>query len=123
MEAAITVIVLLVVFGFVSWAVVSMSTDVLKCRRCNIRISSIKIPQLRWPTAETVEALGDERRYLDSRVCSKCWEEDLRKLDFPEVHVWGVGATVEYVKNTPVFLAITLSIASLVLSILNWFST
>ena len=57
---------------------------------------------------------------MDSRICSKCWEDDLKIFNFPTIIGWWPGATVEYLKNTPAFLAFLFSIASLALGILNF---
>ena len=111
-------VLFLVVVFWVTWHVVSKSW---LCGKCRIRIASIKIPPMTFFDVRRLEVLGDNRHFLGSAVCSKCWEDDLKDLDFPSAGItWWFGAAMEYIKNTPAFLALALSIVSLVLGILNF---
>ena len=104
--------------GIVFWTYVI--SDWIKCSKCNIRIASIRIPNFLFLNARRIEELGDDVEFLNSSVCSKCWEEDLKGLPFPSIKGWWPGATVEYFKNTPSLLAFVLSIASLMLGVMNF---
>ena len=111
-------LVIILLFGVAIWTFII--ADWIKCTKCRIRIASIKIPHLSYISARLVGELEDHAKFLNSKVCSKCWEDDLKQLPFPLVGAWWPGAIAEYFKNTPSFLAFVLSIASLALGILNF---
>ena len=116
----LSIIGLAAIFAVIGFVLYHLGFGTLKCVKCRIRIASIKVPQLLSPSPRRLEELGDGARFLDSRICSKCWEDDLKIFNFPTIIGWWPGATVEYLKNTPAFLAFLFSIASLALGILNF---
>ena len=105
------------------WTFCWIMANWMKCKKCELRIPSVKIQQYWFLDSEKIEALGwDGRRLVGEKVCSKCWEDDLKDLPFEGINRWGWGTVVEYVKNTPAFLALMLSAASLTFSILLYMS-
>ena len=121
------ILVLILLAAMVGGAIlfmVSALKDIIgwmKCEKCKVRLASIKIDRLHTPTTYRLERLGDGTEYLDSHVCSVCWDRDLVRYDYPStvIGTWFVGATVEYLKNTPALFAVVISLASLGLSILS----
>ena len=115
------VLAIALLFFIVSWTTYRLVTKAWLCDKCQLRIASIKIPPMRFLSSRRLEVLGDNSDLLDSTVCSNCWEDGLNHIDFPEAgRTWWFGATVEYVKNTPAFIALALSLVSLLLGILNF---
>ena len=107
------VLIALVCGFFVIWAWAFM----VQCSRCKLRIASVKIREMKYISTSNLEALGSDFKFTNSKVCSSCWDV-LNDKGLPLDGTWWIGATIEYVKNTPAILAIGISIGSLVVSIL-----
>ena len=66
------------------------------------------------------EDVGKDLTLSNKKVCSNC-RKQLDERAFPIRGIWFAGAVVEYLKNTPTFLAVFISLASLALSIVALF--
>ncbi len=91
--------------------------DWLLCPRCKTRIASVRT----WDVTQ-IGAYRDEQvikniRLSNKKVCGDC-RKYLDEIGFPIQGTWFIGATVEYVKNTPALFAVVVSMASFALSVL-----
>ena len=68
----------------------------------------------------TYEKHSNDANLSNTKVCSDC-RKYLQEIDFPIMGTWMIGALVEYLKNTPTFLAVFISLASLILSMVALF--
>ena len=113
---SLTFTVLMVVW-FLFWLVPSMLSFWLKCERCRIRIASLRAGSVSSIGPGRFERLGTDTIYSRKKICSHCWEQ-LEDKGFPSSETWGPGATAEYLKSTPNFLALFISIGALIVSII-----
>ena len=107
----------LLVFLFI-WVVVI--PDWLLCARCKTRIASIRTWDVTRLGRIRNEEVAANIQLSNSKVCSDC-KKYLVEIDFPIEGIWFNGALVEYLKNTPTFLAVFISVASLALSFVALF--
>ena len=89
----------------------------LQCRRCSIRLASVKVNDANRLSSRVYADAGVDVLYAGRHVCSECWEE-LKDKGFSTGGTWAPGATVEYLKTTPNFIAIFISVGALVVSII-----
>ena len=115
LDTAILVgVIVLLVGAFVSPLVFWLIPLWVQCPRCSTRIASVKISD-RSLSPSRYEAAGSDRVYVGKHVCSVCWGA-LEELGFNNSGNWAPGAVVEYLKTTPNFIALFISVAALVLS-------
>ncbi len=108
----ITILVIAgVVFGAIPYFIFS---GAYKCYRCNLRIASVKSRDVTSLSTTHIAKLG---RYVGQKLCSDCWKE-LDTDDFPTGQTWLLGATIEYLKSTPNFIALFISIGALAVAII-----
>ena len=92
-------------------------TVLVQCPRCKLRIASVKVgTSTPSRTEDRTNALQDGY-YLGRYVCGECWAE-LKQVGLDTDGNWVPGATVKYVKDTPGFLAVFISLGALVVSII-----
>ena len=97
-----TVLVFFIAFTIVSWII-----D-LRCPKCRFRIASVKFNS------------RHSSFYASKAVCSSCVREIQNEETGLTVQgTWWIGASVEYLKNTPNFIAIWIAIGALVVSIVG----
>lgn len=89
----------------------------VQCPKCLTRIASVKVGPIADLSSAEYEAAAGNRLYGGRRVCSGCWEA-LEDLGFRTTGNWAPGAIVEYLKTTPNFIAIFISVGALVVSII-----
>ena len=111
-------VVLAISLFFVLW--VAVIPEWLLRARCRTRIASIRTSDITSFGRSTRESVGDNMRFSNKKVCSGC-KKFLEETDFPIQGIWFTGALVEYLKNTPTFLAVIVSIAALALSVIALF--
>ena len=58
----------------------------------------------------------EEQTHRGKYVCSTCWNK-LEELGFDTEGYWPPGVITEYLKNTPTFITVLISIAALIVSI------
>ncbi len=115
-EVVYAALILLCCFGFL-WAFITiLIPNIVKCPRCLFRIASVKVSDTSSLSAQEYAAAGVDRDYKGKHVCSDCWGE-LRTLGYHTTGNWGLGATAEYLKNVPNFLAMLISVGALVVSV------
>ena len=105
---SLSVMVILIVFVGIPYAV--------QCPRCRFRIASVKVSSTSSLSSQEYQLAGGDRRYGGEHICSTCWG-DLNKLGFFTTGNWAPGATIEYLKTTPNFIAVLISVGALVVSI------
>lgn len=98
-----------------------MASEWLKCQKCGIRLASIRIYSDGRVTESEARRYGENVEYLGAKVCSTCWDNELNEIGFVMQLSWFPGAFVEYLKNTPAFLAFIMATAAFVLSLVNFF--
>ena len=92
----------------------------LKCQKCRIRLASIRIYNAGQVTESDARTYGKNVKYLGAKVCSTCRDNELVKVGFLLQLNWFPGAFVEYLKNTPAFLAFIMATAAFLLSLVNF---
>ena len=95
-QPMITLVSSLAALGFTLFIAFSLVHALVKCQRCKIRLASIKIRRLERPTAARLERLGEGAEYLDSRVCSTCWDTDISQYDYPSIDTSWAGALIPH---------------------------
>ena len=88
----------------------------IRCSRCKLHISSVKVAMLTHSTTKTAEQPISEQTHRGRLVCSTCWDE-LEELGFDTDGHWPPGVITEYLKNTPTFITVFISIGALIVSI------
>ena len=89
----------------------------LQCRRCSIRLASVKVDDANRLSPRAYADAGVDVLYGGRHVCSGCWEE-LKDKGFSTGGNWAPGSIVEYLKTTPNFLALFISVGALVVAII-----
>ena len=91
-----------------------LTSGVYKCYRCNLRIASVKTRDVTTLSTPLIAKLGS---YVGQRLCSDCWRE-LGLGDSSLGQTWLLGATIEYLKGTPNFITLFISLGALVVAII-----
>ncbi len=89
----------------------------IQCRRCRIRLASVKVDDANRLSSQAYADAGVDVLYGGGHVCSVCWQE-LKDKGFPTGGNWAPGAIVEYLKNTPNFMALFISGGALAVAII-----
>ena len=88
----------------------------IRCPRCKLHISSVKVAAITYSTITVIEQTREEQTHRGRRVCSTCWNK-LAELGFDTDGNWPPGVITEYLKNTPNFVTVFISIGALIVSI------
>ena len=124
-DATLSDIVHTILYGIVGLSFVGMMVSAifffalplwLQCPRCKVHVASIKVSDVGTLSVENYQRAGRDREYGGGHVCSECWP-DLKGHGFWTMGNWAPGAIVEYLKDTPNFIAIFISVGALVVSV------
>ena len=89
----------------------------LRCPKCTIHLASVKVRDVSSLSSQQYAAAGANVLYGGKHVCSVCWES-LRELGFSTDGNWAPGTIMEYLKTTPNFIAVLISVGALVVSVI-----
>ena len=77
----------------------------------------MKVRDVSSLSSQQYAAAGANVLYGGKHVCSVCWES-LRELGFSTDGNWAPGTIMEYLKTTPNFIAVLISLGALVVSVI-----
>ena len=118
-SSILSVVGLVAIFILVPYCSFQIGSFLVKarCTRCKLHIASVKMDSKVFLSTQEYELIGEDRRYGGECVCSACWEE-LKELGFDTTGNWTPGATAEYLKNTPNFITVFISVGALIVAVI-----